>query len=495
MVRRGQKRSTSLQTPITYAPTAIHPSIHPSHTHTPSPPAGLSSIFSLPISLLSSAVFSDVFWARVWSAEDKTSLKRGALCGFGLTTLVIAFFGFVGFLGQWAGLPPLDDNNNLAFFVPFTPHGRAPGAVAIRVLIVVLATTMSQSAVDSLQNAIVAGLTSGLLKGRPVAWSRALVFLVNVPIVALALQGYALLDLFLAMNVLTTAAAGPLLSGLWLPGVSGATVLLASAAGLACTCALGVAVQAERGRGAAAGLRWVFTSRENLYDYRIFVVAALTSIAATLLSWFIWDTRGRGLELLAEARLAQQARREERRATGVDGGGVDVGDAGGGGEGSGSSSRSRSDSNGDGGDSLRQPFLARCPCPLNRGPGWAWGRQQQRRRRRQQHQPTLHKLPSSSSSASGLAPARSLPPSVVVVPGGTITMEEDGDGDGEDSSRSVSRGTLSPAHSILLEDDEDEEWDGVAAAAACSMAPAAERIGGERGGAGGPELMVDVDMA
>jgi hypothetical protein len=416
----------------------------------------------------------------VWSASDKTSLKRGALCGFGLTTLVIAFFGFVGFLGQWSALPPLDDNNNLAFFVPFTPHGRAPGAVAIRVLIVVLATTMSQSAVDSLQNAINAGLSSTLLAGRPVAYSRALVFLVNVPIVALALQGYALLDLFLAMNVLTTAAAGPLLSGLWLPGVSGATVLLASAAGLACTCALGVVVQAERGRGVWAGLRWVFTSRENLYDFRIFVVAFLTSVAFTLLSWFVWDTRGKGLEALAEARLAQQARREASAmamAVAADG------DADGDGEPRGGDTSSSSGSSSSSGpSSLRQPFLSRCPCPLSGRPGWAAWRRQQHHHLQQQHDP-LRKLPaaaSASSSSSSLS-APALPPSVMVVPGVSITRRE--------GSRSP---TVSPAHSILLEDEEDEEWDGavgeegMATGVAFSLPPAAQRIGGGRGG--GAEL-------
>jgi hypothetical protein len=36
---------------------------------------------------------------------------------------VISFFGLIGFLGQWASLPPLDENNNLAFFVIFANVG------------------------------------------------------------------------------------------------------------------------------------------------------------------------------------------------------------------------------------------------------------------------------------------------------------------------------------------------------------------------------------
>jgi len=146
--------------------------------------SGLSSIFSLPISLLSSACYHESFWQRVWSAEDKRSLRYGAALGFVLTTVVIAFFGTVGWLGLWAGLPPLDDHNNLAFFVPFSDAvtGGSVGSVVIRVMLVVLGTTMNESAVDSLQNAIVSTLSSSFLKDRPVSWSRALVFVVNAPV-------------------------------------------------------------------------------------------------------------------------------------------------------------------------------------------------------------------------------------------------------------------------------------------------------------------------
>lgn len=85
----------------------------------------------------------------------------------------------------------MDDNNNLAFFVPFSDaatqgkqglwrshrillyltdsllilikiggKGSNIGAMVVRVLLVLLATTMNESAVDSLQNAIVATLSS-----------------------------------------------------------------------------------------------------------------------------------------------------------------------------------------------------------------------------------------------------------------------------------------------------------------------------------------------
>ncbi|KAM3573643.1 hypothetical protein VYU27_004376 [Nannochloropsis oceanica] len=264
--------------------------------------SGLSSIFSLPISLLSSACYQESFWQRVWSAEDKRSLRYGAALGFALTTVVIAFFGTVGWLGLLAELPPLDDHNNLAFFVPFSDEatGSHLSSMVIRVMLVVLATTMNESAVDSLQNAIVSTLSSSFLKNKPVSWSRALVFVVNAPIVLIALQSFALLDLFLVMNILTTTSTFPLLSALWLPRVSGSTVLLSSAVSLFCTCLLGVLIQ---GQGILKGLIWTFTSQLNQYDWRIFVVAAFTSVACTFGLWFGRDTGGKGFTVLSMGAL------------------------------------------------------------------------------------------------------------------------------------------------------------------------------------------------
>ncbi len=54
---------------------------------------------------------------------------------------------------------------------------------AIGVLALMLATTMNESAVDSLQNGLVASIGGHFLKGKPLLWTRALVVLLNVPLV------------------------------------------------------------------------------------------------------------------------------------------------------------------------------------------------------------------------------------------------------------------------------------------------------------------------
>lgn len=76
------------------------------------------------------------------------------------------------------------------------PHTRAPQALGaidsnnqiskwIGVVVMLLAVAMNMSAVDSLQNGLTAGVSSHLLKGQHVRWTKLAVFLLNVPLIVL----------------------------------------------------------------------------------------------------------------------------------------------------------------------------------------------------------------------------------------------------------------------------------------------------------------------
>jgi hypothetical protein len=67
------------------------------------------------------------------------------------------------------------------------------------------------------------------------------------------------LDIFLVMNIITTCASFPLLSGLWLSGVSGVNVLLSSALSLFLVCVLGAGLMG----GVEEGLTWTFSCAMN----------------------------------------------------------------------------------------------------------------------------------------------------------------------------------------------------------------------------------------
>ena len=62
----------------------------------------------------------------------------------------------------------------------------------------VLSATMSTSAIDSLQNAIVDNISGSFLKSLPLLWVRVLVLVLNVPVIVVSLQARRSLPSFLS---------------------------------------------------------------------------------------------------------------------------------------------------------------------------------------------------------------------------------------------------------------------------------------------------------
>ncbi len=60
--------------------------------------------------------------------------------------------------------------------------------VWIMVVVAVLSATMSESAIDSLQNAIVDNISGTFLKLLPLVWTRVLVCVLNIPVMVVSLQ-------------------------------------------------------------------------------------------------------------------------------------------------------------------------------------------------------------------------------------------------------------------------------------------------------------------
>lgn len=56
------------------------------------------------------------------------------------------------------------------------------------VVVAVLSATMSESAIDSLQNAIVDNISGTFLKFLPLIWTRFLVCVLNIPVMVVSLQ-------------------------------------------------------------------------------------------------------------------------------------------------------------------------------------------------------------------------------------------------------------------------------------------------------------------
>ncbi|KAF8065845.1 OCT4 [Scenedesmus sp. PABB004] len=252
--------------------------------------AGYVAIFTLGASLVSSTMFSEAVWQRVWASATPAALHRGAAMGCGLIVVVVFLSGFGGWLALVGGFAGPDTNPNTILMQILS---RTPGAAAtvdnwVGVVVVLLAIVMNEGAVDSLQNGLAASISSHYLKNRPLLWTRAAVVLLNVPLVIIGTRGFAVLNLFLVGNLLTCCAILPLIAGL-VPAlnrvVSETGFVLGTLGGVLGVTASGIAVNWAPGDVAgsfATGANWAWYG--NNYDWRAFV-AALASSAAVTAAW------------------------------------------------------------------------------------------------------------------------------------------------------------------------------------------------------------------
>lgn len=242
--------------------------------------AGFSSICSMPVSLLSSLVFTEATWQRIWAATDDRALKRASWMAFVGVSLMTFLFGFVGFVALWNGRAGPDTDPNLYFFAFFSTEPDSsldslPGLAAL-----LCAAVLSEAQADSLQNGITATLSSTFLRGRPLWMTRAVVVIVNVPLAILATtpQANNALSLFLLSNMMTTCFMLPVAAAMiQRPSIRRVVTEWTVVSGCVC----GVVGVTAYGWGSVGsfedGVRMAWLGNNYGYDY--FLVPLATSAA------------------------------------------------------------------------------------------------------------------------------------------------------------------------------------------------------------------------
>ncbi|KAJ3372671.1 hypothetical protein GGF31_001695 [Allomyces arbusculus] len=241
---------------------------------------GWTTLFTLPCSLIASTFFSEANWQRVWAAESKTALRKGALGGALLIVTVMTLFGLAGLLAMWAYAPSLDAQPQYANLLLFYSLGHDQ-YTWIGALMVMLAVTMNQGAVDSIQNAITATISANLFRTKSLTAVRVAVLVINIPLMVIGFFTLPALNLFLITNLLTTGTFIPLLSGLADINrryVSGYAMMFASVAAAVSLTVYGWIRESEFG----AGFIWAWWG--NGYDLYAFLVPLVASIVG-LIVW------------------------------------------------------------------------------------------------------------------------------------------------------------------------------------------------------------------
>lgn len=179
---------------------------------TPSIPLapGLGVALTLVIAVAAANLFHQGYWQRIWSARDDRALKSGSLWAAIITMVVIATVGGLGMLtvmlGKNPGQPPAP------FFVLIGDTSPWLGAI-----VMVLATALVASSVDSLQNALASLLVTFSHKtgSTSILHARWLTVVLMVPVFLVALQGVSVLRIFLVADLLCATAVVPVLLGFW----------------------------------------------------------------------------------------------------------------------------------------------------------------------------------------------------------------------------------------------------------------------------------------
>ncbi|XP_063901121.1 uncharacterized protein LOC135120710 [Zophobas morio] len=248
---------------------------------------GYSSLFVMPVAFLCVTLFSESFWQKAWASENKKILRRGALISSLMNFIVIFIFCLFGLFGLLSGRTDANTNEILRVFYiinsEYEPH--KTGFVVksfMGLLLVVSAFIMGTSALDSLQNGIVASI-SGVLSPR-------------LPPRAIVLASCDLnaLDLFAVSNILATMTAFPIGLGIFtklkfsmyitdcVPFLSFCLSLLST---MVYACCVEWKKEVAFGVNLLRGLRKALYGNE--YSWKFYAVSFFSSILATALLSFI----------------------------------------------------------------------------------------------------------------------------------------------------------------------------------------------------------------
>ena len=234
--------------------------------------AGFSSILTMPLSLISSTIYSEAMWQRVNASVDKKSLYISAVGSSFIVFVVLMFYGLVGFFVTWSDPLVINDPNTIFFHI----FGDMQSWIVV--IAIIIAAMMSQSAIDSLQNALVAAICSNFRAFKNVNYARFTVFLINIPAIIISLQMYPILNLFLLVNLMTACCLTPLLIGLMDLIYTEWMFLLGCVVAMMSVSAVGII---ESDLNFSDGMYWAWFA--NGYDYKYFLTAILMSTATVML--------------------------------------------------------------------------------------------------------------------------------------------------------------------------------------------------------------------
>lgn len=193
---------------------------------------GLKAGLTFFVAILLTGLFHQGNWQRIYAAQSTRAMRNGFLLGGLLTAPVIFIMGLFGlaFVGLDAG-----DDSSIALFSIIMPN--LPVWFAVALIPLGLALVMSSadtviSAVSSLIAVDLRRLIPDASTPTLMVLSRSLIFLLAIPVLIAASQGFSVLYLFLLADLFCSAAAFPVFFGLFSRHYTGRMAVVSTLAGL-----------------------------------------------------------------------------------------------------------------------------------------------------------------------------------------------------------------------------------------------------------------------
>ncbi|SMR46299.1 unnamed protein product [Zymoseptoria tritici ST99CH_3D1] len=172
---------------------------------------GWQLLYILPVAILTNDFFLSQFWMRAFAAKTDKDLWIGVSIAAVAVTCMTTLIGVSGLVAGWSGVlgtPPVPSGIEL-----FTLLNTLPAWVVGVILVMVV--TLSTSAFDSFQSAIISTGSNDLFRNKLNTWIvRAIVVIIIVPTMIVALKSPSVLQIYLISDLLSASIIPCLVIGL-----------------------------------------------------------------------------------------------------------------------------------------------------------------------------------------------------------------------------------------------------------------------------------------
>lgn len=173
---------------------------------------GWQLLYILPVAVLTNDFFLSNFWIRTFASKTDKDLYLGVSIAAVGVLIILTLVGSTGLLAAWSGAWPGDpaQDGSVAFFLLLE---QLPAWVVGITLVMVV--SLSTSAFDSFQSAMVSSASNDLFRNKlNIWWIRAGVVAIIVPVVVLAIRAPSVLQIYLISDLVAAATIPVLCLGL-----------------------------------------------------------------------------------------------------------------------------------------------------------------------------------------------------------------------------------------------------------------------------------------